>query len=105
MAFTEEQQKIIRSYLRRGGVSELDGPTMSLELSKREVCLLLDALDHYHDTKCQILGAAEACADLVWAENVQTGALETTCTEGCERIISKILNEKALAAFKRGRAR
>ncbi|MBI2952937.1 MAG: hypothetical protein HYY30_01380 [Chloroflexi bacterium] len=99
MAFTEDQQRIIDSHFRLDDLGQLDGPTTTLELNKREARLLLEALDHYRDTRCPFDGNGDECAMMFWTESVHSGALQRTCIGCCDRLIAEILSVDAQKVF------
>ena len=103
MAFTDEQQKIINSNLRLDDLGELDGPTITIEINKREVRLLLDALDYYRETRCPVEGKSDECAFMFWSESPHTGAAERNCIGRCDRLINELLGERTKEAFRKGR--
>lgn len=103
MAFTDEEQKIIDSTLRLDDLGDIDGPTLNIELTKREVRLLLDALDYFRETRCPVEDKGDECAMMFWAENSHSGAVERICIGRCNRIVSELLGEKTEAAFGQGR--
>lgn len=103
MALTDEQREVMNSILRLDDLGELDGPTVTIEVTKREARLLLDALDHYRKTRCPIDGKGDECAMMFWSESVHTGAMERNCIGRCDRITEELLGENVQKAFRQGR--
>lgn len=101
MAFTEQQLSVINSHFRLDDLGELDGPTITIEVNKREARLLVEALDTYRETMCPLDGKDGDCAMVFWSESVHTGAAEKNCVGRCDRLIEELLGEKAQKAFKR----
>lgn len=99
MAFDDRQRDIIESHLYLDDLGEDDGPKLTLELNKRQARLLLEAVEHFQDTKCPSNTGEGTCAMLYWAEDVHTGAIERVCDGSCAAFVQDLLTNKVPAAF------
>lgn len=99
MAFEQRHREIIDSHLYLDDLGDDDGPTLVLEFNKRQVRLLLEALDHYRRTKCPANVGEGECAMLFWAENTHSGAIERACTGSCEQLVEDLVVNKVPVTF------
>lgn len=99
MAFEERHQEIIDSHLYLDDLGIDEGPTLVLEFNRRQVRLLLDALDHYRKTKCPANTGEGECAMLSWEEDIHTGAIERACTGSCGEFVDDLVVNKIPVTF------
>lgn len=99
MAFQEKHQKIIDTHLYLDDLGEEDGPRLTLEVNKRQMRLVLEALEHYQETKCPVNTGEGGCAMLFWGEDVHTGAIERVCSGSCAALVEDLVINKIPAAF------
>lgn len=100
MAFNETQQRIIESRLPLsypGGAEDV----ATLEVNRRQLRFLLQAMDHFRATACPLQGQGDECALVVWAETGPTAAIERACADSCERWLDSLVTEKVPAVFSR----
>lgn len=100
MAFTETQRGILDAHLplRYPGSSD---EVAILEVTRRQLRFLLEAIDHFRATACPSEGKGDECALVVWAETGPTGSIERACYESCDRWLDSLVMEKIPAAFPR----
>ncbi len=95
----QRHRDIIDSHLYLNDLGNEEGPTLVLELNKRQVRLLLEALDHFRRTKCPANTGEGDCAMLGWSEDVHSGAIERGCTGSCEKFVEDIVVNKIPVTF------
>jgi len=105
MLFGEEQKRIIEEHLYLDDLGELDGPTVNLELNKRQLRFMLQAVEHYGETMCPLEGKSEECALMLWTESQQTGAIQRDCGNRCGAWLGKLVSETIPGAFPARRRR
>lgn len=103
MSLTEQQKKMMDTYLAVGRLSAGEESRVTLRLSRREVRFLIEAVDHFLETRCPTFAEGDECAMLSWEEDVHSGALERVCVERCEMLIDRLLAEAAGAGSPNGR--
>jgi len=99
MPFNAEQQRIIDAYLSAGDVGESDEPSITLVVTKRQLRLMLEAIDHYRATKCPLEEKGEECALVSWMESAPTGAIQRVCTADCENWLASLIEDKIPASL------
>ena len=70
-----------------------------MNVTRRDLRFLLQAIQYYHDTCCPGEGRSEACDGQLWGEDVHSGALETYCMHRCADWIDELLSPEVLASF------
>ncbi len=100
MPFSQRQKELIEKHLlaEEAGAEE---PTATIQVTRRELRFLLQAIQYYHDTCCPSEGSDASCAMLTWGEDIHTGAIESECAHSCQELIAELLSDKVLAQFSR----
>jgi hypothetical protein len=98
MPFSERQKELIEKHL---FPDETFGeqPTAKIELNRRQLRFLVEAVQYYHESCCPGEGKGVECGMLTWGEDVHTGALERACALSCGETIAKLLSDEVLASF------
>ena len=94
MAFSGRQREIMGRHLR---IRQFDDPrtepTTTLTVSKRQLSLLLQALDHFRTTHCPMEDGPPGCAMLTWYEQPGTGSIAETCALPCDEWIEHLIGD------------
>ncbi|MHB1132936.1 MAG: hypothetical protein ACYC4L_11165 [Chloroflexota bacterium] len=98
MPFTKQQLDLIEQHLNPVDVED-DRATATIEVSRRDLRFLLQAIQYYHDTCCPTLDEDGECGARVWAEDVHSGALEMSCSHSCQDWISELLSPEVIKQF------
>ena len=100
MPFTDEQLDLMATHLR---ISPLDDqrrePTTTLTVTKRQLLLIIQALNHFRETACTQEGGPPGCAMIGWYEQPGTGAMVRTCVQSCDTWIAELIRDVLPQAF------
>jgi hypothetical protein len=84
MALTAEQQRILERHLSPRTGEDLEPPTCTITLTKRQLAFLIEAIDSFEADHCPMAGlGAGGCELLSWTEDPSTGAMEVVCPNPC----------------------
>jgi hypothetical protein len=88
-----EQRRILDAHLSPRTGDELHPPTYSLTLTKRQIALLIEAISHFHATRCPLHGRGDTCDGLSWYESPATGAMELYCPTSCSALVNQVVDQ------------
>ncbi|MHB1414492.1 MAG: hypothetical protein ACYC1C_04500 [Chloroflexota bacterium] len=97
-------QKNVDTIEKRLFPDEISGeqPTAKIEVTRRDLRFLVQAIQYYHDHCCPMEEEGVECAMLVWGEDVHSGAIESICRRTCMQWIDDLLSEEVLSQFEAG---
>ena len=97
---TDAQRRILDYYLAPRTGDELDAPAMRIQVTKRQLAFLLDAIEHYRATKCPLAaGRSVGCELLEWYEEPGTGAAAHKCFDTCVDWRNRLIEQLSRHAF------
>lgn len=99
MALTDAQRRLLERYLSPRTGEELEQPTAKITVTKRQLAFLIEAIEHFHDTRCPLEGADSGCGLRTWHEDASTGAMALLCPTACTSWRDTLIEEVVPRAF------
>ncbi|MBI4320793.1 MAG: hypothetical protein HY675_20060 [Chloroflexi bacterium] len=99
MLFDERQRQIIDDHLYLDDLGELDGPTLTLKLNKRQLRFVLRAIEHFGHTMCPMEGNGEDCSFVFWTESAHSGSIQRNCGNACAEWLGRLVVDAIPATF------
>jgi|GEM_PF-3822639 len=99
MSLSQKQQEIVETYLSSADLSTHEEPRVRLEVTRRQLRFLIEAVDQFLLNRCPMAGRGDECSMLSWEESPVTGALERVCAKQCQEWMDELLSEVVPNSF------